>query len=932
MKMNKSVLQRGIIFILCICILFSICPVYAFAAENQEEKVVRIGVPDDTYDKINGNGKRSGYGYEYLQKIAGYTGWKYEYVDCTWENCFDKLKNDKLDMIEGISYTEERAEKMLFSGIPMGDERYCVYVKPDNTDISSSDIASFNGKKIGVLMDYLPEMVLNEWEKKYNLHTQHVNVSNNEDALKKIADGEIDGFVSLEDSRLGEYGMAGLTNIGSSKIYFAIGQSHSDLKTELDNAMRRITDDDPYYADELHKQFLSVDSVYFLTGEEQKWLSEHGAIKIGYLINDGGVSTLDTETGKVSGLIIDYIQLAQNCLEGQTLNFYIKGYDSQENMQKALHDGEIDMIFHVMQNTNAAEDLGYDLTDTVWKYNMAAVTVKKSFDENAENTVAIPRENSDLKSYVSYNYPQWHVKEYATWKDAKKAVHNGKAGCMIMDSGKLERYSDDNKLHSVFLEKYGMVSFAVRRGNSILLSVLNKTIKTMSASKFSNAVYMYDSNLKKVTVKEFIRDNFWGFTVLVVSVFLIVLILILGFLRKARIAEEKAKEAQQQAEKANSAKTDFLRHMSHDIRTPLNGIIGMINISQRYYGDKEKLYECKAKIMESLDYLQSLLNNVLDIGKVESGTLQLEHKPFDLIAMLVKQISIIETNAKEYGISFEGGASMSTFHHRYFIGSEEYLNRLLMNLAGNAVKYNRRGGKVILYCNEISSNDKTAFFEFVCSDTGLGMSEEFQKHAFESYAREGKETTSGYSGAGLGLSIVKDIVDRMNGTIKLESKENVGTTFTVTIPLEIDHNAQKEQQKKVEKPDLSGKSVLLVEDNELNLEIAKMLLEDEKMVVTTAENGKQAVDIVSRSVPGRFDFIFMDIMMPIMDGLEATRQIRTLNRKDTKEIPIIAMTANAFQDDIRDCIDAGMNAHIAKPIDSKKIEDTLQMVLKQKIQ
>ena len=446
-KMNKSVLQRGIILILCSCILFSICPVYAFAAENQKERVVRIGVPDDTYDKINGNGKRSGYGYEYLQKIAGYTGWNYEYVDCTWENCFDKLKNDELDMIEGVSYTEERAETMLFSAIPMGDERYYVYVKPDHTDISSSDTASFNGKKIGVLMGYLSEMILNEWEKKYDLHTQHVNVSNNEDALKKIADGEIDAFVSLEDSRLGGYGMVALTNLGSSKIYFAIGQSHSDLKTEMDNAMRRITDDDPYYADELHKQFLSVDSVYFLTGEEQKWLSEHGAIKIGCLINDGGVSTLDTETGKVSGLIMDYTQLAQNCLEGQTLKFDLKGYDSQEDMQKALHDGEIDMIFHVMQNTNAAEDLGYDLTDTVWRYNMAAATVKKSFDENAENTVAIPREDSDLKSYVSYNYPQWHVKEYATWKDAKKAVYNGKADCMIMDSGKLEQYSDDNKLY-----------------------------------------------------------------------------------------------------------------------------------------------------------------------------------------------------------------------------------------------------------------------------------------------------------------------------------------------------------------------------------------------------------------------------------------------------------------------------------------------------
>ncbi len=380
------------------------------------------------------------------------------------------------------------------------------------------------------------------------------------------------------------------------------------------------------------------------------------------------------------------------------------------------------------------------------------------------------------------------------------------------------------------------------------------------------------------------------------------------------------------ANQANEAKTNFLRHMSHDIRTPINGILGMIEMADRHRDDVEKLQECRQKTLGATEYLLSLVNNVLDIGKLEANEIVMEHKPFDLIPLLMKMLPVIEIQASEHGIRYEGGKEMSRIRHRYLIGSPVHLNRVLMNLAGNAIKYNRKGGSVTVYCTELSSDEKTAVYQFICADTGIGMSEEFQKRAFEPFTQEGKESVSTYSGSGLGLSIVKKFVEKMDGTIELESKEGVGTTFRVTIPFEIDTAGQESVQnpKKREKVDLTGKRALLVEDNELNQEIAKMLLEDEGLVLTTADNGKEAVERFAESPEFTYDFIFMDIMMPVMDGLEATRQIRALPRRDAGDVPILAMTANAFQDDIQQSMEAGMNDHLMKPLDMKKIRQAMQ--------
>ena len=394
--------------------------------------------------------------------------------------------------------------------------------------------------------------------------------------------------------------------------------------------------------------------------------------------------------------------------------------------------------------------------------------------------------------------------------------------------------------------------------------------------------------------------------------------------------QKQLKASMEDAQRANISKTAFLQRMSHDIRTPLNGIVGMIHIAEKHKNDVDKLREFRQKVLQSTDYLQKLINNVLDISKLESGSLVLEYKSFDLVELLSNNITVVAMSAYENGVRFEGGVEANMIRHRYLIGSPVHLSRVLMNLASNAIKYNHFHGTVNVHCEELSDDGNMAVFQFVCSDTGLGMSEEFQKHAFDAFAQEGKQSTTTFSGSGLGLSIVKDIIELMGGMIELESKENVGSTFTVTVPFKIDHSVENNDSQKdscSQSMELSGKRVFLVEDNAINMEIAHAILEEEHLNITEAKNGKEALEIFQNSKLNEYDVIIMDVMMPVMDGLEATKAIRMLEREDAKKIPIIAMTANAFEEDRKACLDAGMDEHIGKPIDIPLLKSAIIKML-----
>ena len=386
--------------------------------------------------------------------------------------------------------------------------------------------------------------------------------------------------------------------------------------------------------------------------------------------------------------------------------------------------------------------------------------------------------------------------------------------------------------------------------------------------------------------------------------------------------------AAKKAEAANKAKTEFLQRMSHDIRTPINGICGMVNMADHYADDMEKQMEYRTKVKEASNLLLELVNDVLDMSKLESGEIVLEEIPFNLSSISREVFVVIEQIAAEQNIRIVWEKKEIT--HRNFIGSPGYVKRVMMNILSNAVKYNRENGQIYISCMEIPSEQpEMTTMEFVCRDTGIGMTEEFQKCVFEPFAQEHTGSRTKFAGTGLGMAIAKNLVEKMGGTITFESKESTGTTFMIRVPFKIDPDADKrEEQKDVSEKSIKGLHILLAEDNELNMEIAEFVLQNEGAEVTKAWNGQEAVEIFGKSEPGEFDVILMDIMMPVVNGYEATKMIRSLDREDAKKIPIIAMTANAFTEDRIKAKAAGMDEHIAKPVDVELLVKVIHKLVK----
>ena len=399
--------------------------------------------------------------------------------------------------------------------------------------------------------------------------------------------------------------------------------------------------------------------------------------------------------------------------------------------------------------------------------------------------------------------------------------------------------------------------------------------------------------------------------------------------RREREFREQLMESAEKAEQANHAKTEFLQRMSHDIRTPINGIRGMIEIANYYKDDPDKQTECRKKIWDASGLLLELVNEVLDMGKLESGEIMLEEREFDLKELLDSVGMVVDKQARERGITIITDGY--PVEHCCLLGSPLHLRRLLMNIISNAVKYNRVGGEIRLGCCEKPSADpETAQIEFTCADTGIGMSEEFQKHVFEPFAQERNTARSEYGGTGLGMPIAKSLAEKMGGTLSFVSRQGVGTTFTLSLPFRICHAPEKRNKPKrlLQTSSIAGLHVLVAEDNRMNMEIAEFVLNVEEASIIKAVNGEEAVRIFADSRPGEIDAILMDVMMPVMDGLEATRRIRAMKRPDARTIPIIAMTANAFAEDRQRAFAAGMDMHIAKPLEGSEMVETLERLVK----
>ena len=1053
-KMKRNLQKYGSFF-LCLFLLFTLLPVPAAAKETQSE-TVKVGWYEDSYNITGENGERTGYGYEYQQSVAAYTGWAYEYINAGWSDLLKMMQNGELDLMSGVSYTDERAESMLFSEFPMGEEKYYLYADVRNTDISASDLETLEGKRVGLLEGSIHATQFYEWEDEHNMHLQHVPITGLEDAVEKLDNNEIDCVVSAETPQLVELGLSSIVVTGGSNIYFVINKNRPDLKEELDNAMRQLQYDKPFYADELYQRYLSAASASVLSGDEKDWLAQHGAIRIGWLDHDSGVSSLDTKSGKPVGVINDYVEFAEDCLEDQELNFELIEFDSQDEELQALKDGKIDMIFHFSQTPYAAEDNDFILSNTVLTMNMAAVTAEDYFDENAQNSVAVEKGNLLLKWYLAYNYPEWKVVEYDTSGQAEKAVRNGEADCLISETGQLTKYIEDSKLHSVFLTQPGDSAFAVCRENTLLLSVLNKTLKTMPSSMLTGSLSMYENTLREVTLTDFIKEHLLVFLLVI----LFVLMLILGSLRRSKAAEAKAKQAADklqesqeelkeallQAESASAAKTTFLNNMSHDIRTPMNAIVGITNLMEHEEGLSDKLHDYIQKVQLSSRHLLGLINDILDMSRIESNEVTLGREQVSLAEQIGQIDSIIRAQTNEHEQTFH--IYVSEIAHEYLLCDGVRLRQIFLNLLSNAVKYTPNGGEIVFELAEVPcSVPGHAKFIYTVTDNGYGMTPEFMEHIFEPFTRAENSVTNKVQGTGLGMAITKNIVDLMGGEIRVESEIGKGSRFEVTVTLEIDENtdckvgvdkvllvsgedrlirnvkaaisqssvqfhsvsteeeavdwltqnqtdvillagclknknlletvnilrklsenavlifcidyAQEEHvqnmlaesgidgmvlrpfflsnlalaiarirtnsvTKTKNNTILNGMRFLCAEDNELNAEILREIMNMYGASCTICTDGVEIVNEFKTVKPGEYDAILMDVQMPNMNGIEATRAIRNSENPLGKTIPIIAMTANAFSEDVQHCIGAGMNAHVPKPLDIAVLERTLR--------
>ena len=938
----QTLMRKSVCALLSLLLLLSVVLPVKAAAETAPVKVVRVGSFEDTFNYVNEKGARKGYGYELLETLSGYTGWQFEYVTCDWSDCFEKLENGEIDIMGAISYTEDRAEEMLFSDEPMGEEKYYLYADLSRADISASDYKTLNGKKVGVLMGTEPEVMLTEWEEKYGLKTEHVNVSNNEDAKQKLANHEIDCFVSLEESFWAERGISTITRVGESGIYYAINKNRPDLKEELDDAMRALDEAVPFYTADLYKRYFSMDYTPILTGEEKAWLKEHGAIKMGFLTSDSGVSTFDPATGEFTGVITDYIQFAADCLGNQELEFQLVGYDSKEAELDALKSGEIDMIFHFDQSPNLAEEYHFACTNTTWTSNLMAVTNKQHFNENNVNRIAVPQNKLSLKKYLAFYYPQWEIVDCDTQEDAAKLVKDGQADCFVTWISSENKYSKKYSFYSVPLLNPVKSCFAVNSGNRSLLSILNKTIKAMPVNMLAGALAMYKSSARKVTLSDFIKDNF--FMALLVSSIAVaaILLTILKLLRKARKAEAAARKAAndtqklnaklqvavENAESANRAKSTFLFNMSHDIRTPMNAIIGYADLASRHLDDPAKLKNYMENIQVCGQNLLMLLNNVLDLARIENDKTEMEYSVSDVEKDFRNCVAMFRNQAGSKGQTLMVTTQLP---YPYVYADIPHLTEVCTNLVSNAVKYTGAGGTI--RCNVTQKpGEKEGWCDTVVTvaDNGIGMSQEFQKHIFEPFERERTSTVSKVEGSGIGMGIVKKLVGLMGGTVEVESRIGVGSTFTVTIPCRIaseDETQAKRETNPSDQKCLCGTRILLTEDNDLNAEIAVELLQEEGCTVDRAKDGVECVDMLEKAANGTYQLILMDIQMPVMNGYDAARKIRGLDDPQKANIPIIAMTANAFTEDRQVALDAGMNDHIAKPINMNVLVPTLRKYL-----
>ena len=881
-------------------------------AMEEENKTVRVGYfPYANFQEGSSGEHKQGAGYEYLQKISYITGWKYEYVYAPFKECLDMLEDGEIDILGSVSYTPERAEAIDFSTYAEGTERYWIYTREDHADLAEGDLKQMNGCRIGVADGSYQKELLEKWLDNNQIQAEVIACKGYDEMIEKLDADELDALVVPALSVNSDF--IAIANIGASDCYFGVSKSRPDLLKELNSALEEINNTETDYSSKLYARYEGKAAVnYALNKEEKQWLDTHeNTIRVGYLKDN--LPFCGEENGKLTGILGTVLDTVQ---EKYKITIKAVPCSTGAQMNEALQSGEIDIAGPIIQDLYTKEQFQVILTDEI--FDITPVVIYKGNEYNSSiSTIAATETSIYSELMVSLLFPDAEIKQYDTQKECLEAVASGKVGATVIPSSKINLLNESPLTQSLsFAEmaKRQELAMFTTRGNRRVATIINKAIE--QSSNILNGVVLAQNSVseKKMTLQDVLAE----YAVLVIGVSFVIIFVLLLLVYSLSVSRKKQMEALKEAQNANAAniaKTTFLNHMSHDIRTPMNAIVGFTDIAMKRKPDKE-VENCLKKIRQSSEYLMTLINDVLDVSRIESGKLEYKPAPVDLRNMTDTVLAIARGYTENRDLNFY--VSREELKTPYVMADELRIREVLLNVISNAVKFTKDGGSISFAAENGPGNDEQHIIvHYRISDTGIGMSEEFQSRIFDEFSQENDGARTSYKGTGLGMSIAKRYVDLMGGKIEVSSKQGIGSTFTVEIPLLIsDHIPSQKEDKSKKEHALHGLHVLLAEDNDLNAEIAVIQLEEKGMIVTRAADGKSALAQFCNTAPGTFDLILMDIMMPEMNGYETTKAIRNLpDRPDGKEIPIIAMTANAFAEDVQVALNAGMDDHVAKPVD-----------------
>ena len=904
-------------------------------ARTSEKRVLRVAFPQVVGMSWTAeDGSHHGMLVDYLNEIAKYTGWEYEYIDTNRQTVLNEFIAGQYELMGGNYYIPGLEEYYAYPDYNMGYSRSLLLARSDDRTIHSYNLESMNGKTIGVyenakenirrLKEFL---AINGLDCKFQYYSLKDMQKNDEGLYFYLMNGEIDlllsGIIYNHDS------VRVIATYNSQPYYIVTNPSNKEVLDGLNMALERILDANPNFAAERYAANFPARLVNVqFSDRDLEYVKKRKTITVAVPENWYPFYCKETSQKNHVGIMVDVLDKIKDFTGLDFSYVYAKNYSDAVHL---VQRGKADILGFFLGDENDAAQLGLALSASYVSANNIIVR-NKACSYPAPGLVGALVESQRFPSGISAE----KIRSYPGIKEALAAVNSGEVDFIYGLSSKMEqdilRYHFTNLAPVTLVNDQSAISFALPTPvDPDLLTVLNKAINNLSESE---RTVIRNRNLESIGVNEFSLTDFiyanplqFMFIVMfVLSVLFTALLLAIGARMKATVIQGNLKRA----EAANLAKSEFLSRMSHEIRTPMNGIVGMSTIAMQNIDNTDKIKDCLEKVIMSSKHLLALINDVLDMSKIESGKVELRHESFNFRAFLQDFENLYGEQAKSKGISYE--TILASDLEVQIIGDSLRLNQVLSNLLSNALKFTPAKGMIKLRVSKTGEDQENVYLRFEVIDTGCGIAEENYDKIFESFEQENVDVTYKYGGTGLGLSIVKRFTGLMGGGIHVTSVQGSGSTFTVDLPFGkikesgkptrfSDINGRNDLAKDCYAVDydFKGKRILLVEDNELNREIAEELIGVTGASVESAEDGVQAVEMFKESAEGYYDLILMDVQMPHMDGYEATRCIRALGRSDAQKVPIFAMTANAFAADVQKSREAGMNAHISKPLNIRAV-------------